>query len=172
MKVLVISYSLTGNNGKLASSLASRLDAKHIQIIEEKQRNNGSIAFDILFNRIPRIKININNIEEYDLIVFVAPVWMGCIAAPLRACFSNVASKLKRYAFISISGGADGPNPKLENELIKRLRKTPELVLDMHIADLLPKEPKPTRDVTSKYQITEEDTRNLTDKVIEAIYKN
>jgi hypothetical protein len=65
-----------------------------------------------------------------------------------------------RYAFISISGGADGPNPKLAGELEKRAGTEPGALIDLHIADLLPSDPKPTRKITSAYRINSEDIEN------------
>ncbi len=53
MQTIVISYSLTGNNDALATSIATELVAKHIKIIESKPRTNGTIALDMLFNRTP-----------------------------------------------------------------------------------------------------------------------
>jgi len=96
-------------------------------------------------------------------------VWMGQIATPFRACFKQLRKKVSRYAFISISGGADGPNPKIAGELKKKLGKEPIALIDLHIADLLSPEPKPTRDDTSAYRITESDVRYLTDKIVSTL---
>jgi hypothetical protein len=59
------------------------------------------------------------------------------------------------------------PNLKLADELEKRLVKEPECLIDLHIADLLPPEPKPTRDVTMAYRINEREVKRLTDQVVE-----
>ena len=39
-------------------------------------------------------------------------------------------------------------------------------LLDLHLADLLPAEPKPTRDDTMAYRVTESDVIHLTDSVV------
>ncbi|MBN2535104.1 MAG: hypothetical protein JXB88_19640 [Spirochaetales bacterium] len=169
MKVTVISYSLTGNNESLATSVASAFSAEHIRITESKSRAMGKIAFDMLFNRTPKVSSTVNNVESDCIVIFVGPVWMGQVASPLRSCFNSLKTRLNRYFFVSISGGADGPNPKLSSELMKRLGKKPTAIIDLHIADLLPSEPKPTRNDTSAYRLNNEDVKNLTSKIVKAV---
>jgi hypothetical protein len=171
MKAVVVSYSLTGNNGDLAASLAATLEAEHVRITEPKPRTMGTIALDMAFKRTPKITMPVENIEEYDLVLFVGPVWMGQIATPFRACFRQLGQKIGKYAFISISGGAEGPNPKLADELTKRLGKEPVCLIDLHIADLLPPEPKPTREDTMAYRINEREVKHLTDTIVATLHE-
>jgi multimeric flavodoxin WrbA len=172
MKTIVISYSLTGNNDALATSIAAELAAKHIKIKELKPRTNGTIAFDMLFNRTPQVDPIVDKVEDYDSVIFVGPVWMGHIAAPLRASFKQCKERLDKYAFISISGGADGPNPKLASELRKRIGKEPISVINLLIADLLPTDPKPTRNITSAYHLSDKDVKNLTNTIMKTLRKS
>lgn len=169
MKITVISYSLTGNNEALAASIASEFSAEHISITEPKPRTNATIALDMLFNRTPKVNPMVNNVEDSDMVIFVGPVWMGQVAAPLRAYFKHLKTSLNQYAFISISGGADGPNPKLARELSKRVGKKPAAVINPHIVDLLPSDPKPTREDTSAYRLTDEDVRSLTNEIVKTL---
>jgi multimeric flavodoxin WrbA len=169
MKMTVISYSLTGNNESLAKSLAERLPAEHIRITESKRRTMGTIALDNMLNRTPKVAVPALKPEQCDLVVFVGPVWMGQVASPLRACFKEFGPKLGKYAFVTICGGADGPNPKLAAELTKRLGKEPATVVEMHKADFLPREPKPTRDDTMKYKISEMELKQLTETAASAL---
>jgi len=171
MKMTVISYSLTGNNERLAKNLAGALDAEHLSITEPKRRTMGAIAFDNMLNRTPKVSVPALKLEEQDLVVFVGPVWMGQVASPLRACFREFGPKLGKYTFVSICGGADGPNPKLAAELTKRLGKEPSAIVELHKADFLPSEPKPTRNDTMKYRVSEEQIRQLTDKAVSSLRK-
>jgi hypothetical protein len=166
---VVISYSLTGNNEDLAKNLAKKMAAEHVSIAEPKPRTMGTIVSDIVFGRTPKIRMPEMMAKEYDLVVFVGPVWMGQVATPFRACFKQLRPKVGTYAFASISGGADGPNPKLADELKKRLGKEPVAVIDLHIADLLSPEPKPTRKDTSAYRVNEKDVKHLTDMIEAAL---
>ena len=171
MKAIVISYSFTGNNEALSASLAAALAAEHARITEPKPRKTGTIVWDVLFKRTPKIGMPVENVEAYDWVFFVGPVWMGQIATPFRACFQQLGQQIGKYAFISISGGADGPNPNLAGELVERLGKEPACLIDLHIADLLPPDPKPTRTDTSAYRLSEQDVKDLTDTIVETLHK-
>jgi len=171
MKKIVISYSMTGNNDGLAKSIAKNLGAKHIRITEPKKRSNGKIAMDMILNRTPKINESMKDLDADGFVIFIGPVWMGQAASPLRVCFNELKNRLRQYAFISISGGALGPNPKLADELTKRIGKKPNAVIDLHIADLLPSDPKPTRQDTSVYRLNEQDVQYLTDKAVKEIGK-
>ena len=77
MKILVISYSYTGNNDTLAISVVADLNAKHIKVSESKNRTMGTIFFDILLNRKPQVNPKVETVAEYDLVIFMGPVWMA-----------------------------------------------------------------------------------------------
>lgn len=121
MNTLVISYSQTGNNRKLAATIARRLAAEHVTIDERGSRTIGTTIGDLLFNRSPEIDLPELDPQAYELIVFVAPVWMGRIAPPLRAVLARMRNRVPRYAFVSLSGGADGPNTTRDDTQAYRL---------------------------------------------------
>ena len=170
MKTIVVSYSLTGNNNAFAGNVAKELGLVHVKITESKKRTTGSIIFDLILNRTPRVQSLPFNLDSSNLILFFAPVWMSQAATPLRACMKDLNAN-QRYAFISISGGADGPNMKLADDLKKRTGRDPVALLDLHIADLLPHDPKPTRKDTSAYKIKDGDIKKLTDYVVKALHE-
>jgi len=153
MKITVISYSETGNNEKLAVRIAEKLSAKHVRVEELKPRTIGTTIGDLIFGRTPKIKHINENYEDSDLIIFTAPIWMGMAAFPLKNCFKKLKGKNINYAFAAISGGADGPNVKIGANLKKQMKNDPLKVVDLLIADLLPADPKPTRDDTSNYKL-------------------
>lgn len=157
----VVSYSLTGNNEALAASLAAELAAEHIKITESRARTMGTIILDMLLNRTPRVSPIPSEVDDNDLVLFVGPVWIGSVATPFRAWFKHLQGRLGRYAFITISGGADGPNLKLASELRKRTGKEPSALIDLHISDLLPPDPKPGRKETSSYRLSDKEVRSL-----------
>ena len=96
MKTLIISYSFTGNNGKLANKIARILDADYTVIKETKNRTLFTILIDLLLNRIPPIKKLEKQFELYTNLIFVAPIWFGKIATPLRALFKELKIALWR----------------------------------------------------------------------------
>lgn len=166
MKIAIISYSLTGNNEALASALATHYRSEHIRISETKARSTGRILSDLFFRRVPPINFHFTEAGQYDLIIFVGPVWGGVAATPFRSCFRDLKACIGEYAFVSISGGAAGQNRKLDRDLAKRLGKDPVSVIDLHIANLLPQGSNPHPSVTSSYRISKEDTRRLAETAI------
>jgi len=168
MKTLCISYSLTGNNEALAASIASRLGADHVKVTDAKKRTMRTTAFDMLFNRTPKISMPEVRIADYGKVIFLAPIWMSKIASPLRGCFKKYSSGIGSYAFVSLSGGAIGMDitSKLKKELEKLLGKKPEQAIDLHIADLLPKDIKPGREANMTWHMNDKDLKSLTDSVL------
>jgi hypothetical protein len=161
MKTLIISYSRSGNNHSLAEKIASEFSATHISLEEEQPRKFSAIAFDMLLNRAPRLHHKAFEPGNWDFIIFISPVWMGQLASPMRAILRQFKNKINRYAFISLSGGAKGPNPKLQPELEKRLGCPPEALHNLLIADLLPGEQEVTPEITENYKLKPEDLENL-----------
>jgi flavodoxin len=170
MKIAVVSYSLTGNNDTLAVRVAASLSADHIRVKDKKKRTMGTISLDMLFNRTPQVIPAPESIGDYDLLVLAGPVWMGMAASPLRAYLKGLKKNQGKYAFFSISGGTDNPNPQLPDDLKKRAGSAPAVFVDQHIAELLrARGLNPTRQDTQDYQLTEEDLRNLTAAVVAAL---
>ena len=159
MKKFIISYSLTGNNRAVAKALAEKIGANLIQVSEKKKRSKGKILIDTFLKRTPEINLSSFDICDEDFVILNAPIWLGQVAAPMRSIFEIVRKGNFKYAFISLSGGADGPdsNDKISEELEARIGRKPEYVLDLHKADLLPAKPQPTREMTMNYQITKKD---------------
>jgi hypothetical protein len=169
MRTVLVSYSLTGNNDALAASIAAELGSEHIRIVEPRVRTLGMIALDRLFGRTPKVSPAAGRTDGYDLVLLVGPVWMGRVAAPLRANLRHLRRSAGRYAFVSVSGGADGPNLGVAGDLTKRTKRAPAAVIDLQIVDLLPRDPKPTRQDTEDYRVTQKDVKRMTEIVVEKL---
>ncbi len=166
MKTLIISYSFTGNNGKLAQKIAQHLNADFSVLSEKKKRTVFTILFDVLFNRIPSIEETEKQIDQYEHLIFVAPVWFGKIATPLRALFNDLKGKTEKFSLVSLSAGADGKNPNLEKELINRTGLIPRAILNPLISELLPANPKPSRKQLDAFRLSDAEADDLANKVI------
>lgn len=173
MEVKIISYSYTGNNDVLAKSIASELSAEQIKITELKRRTIMTFILDILFNRTSQTNPSVsdveNKIKDCDLVIYVGPVWFGQVPTPLRIYFEKLKTKFDRYAFVSISGGANGPNPGLADELKKRVGREPVALINLYIADLLPSSPKPKMKDTQSYRLNDKDVKGLTSSVMKIL---
>lgn len=165
MKILILSYSYTGNNEALATSIASEYNAQHIRISESKPRSKSKIFLDVFLNRTPKVIPVIDDIATYDLVILLGPVWIGHVATPLRSYFNLIKANNLKYVFISISGGAEGGNPNLETELIKRTGIKPLALLDFHISSLIDSKLKLSREQTSAYKVNSEDIKSILAKV-------
>jgi hypothetical protein len=169
MKVAVVSYSFTGNNTRFAEHLARASSARQITVGTQKPVTYGTITLDMILHRKPEIDLDPFALRGYDLILIVGPVWLGKVAFPLRRCLDMLKRSRQPYAFLSVSGGADGDNPHLAEELKQRIGSKPVFVLDQHIRELLPGEPKPTRDDTSNYRLSDADCALFAGRAMEAV---
>jgi len=171
----IISYSRTGTNERLATEIATGLSLNHYQIQEVNASTYFRITIDLVFNRMPKIITPDIPDHKRDLLILISPVWFGKIAFPMRSFLKQQKGKINQYIFISLSGGGDGPdsNPKLSSDLTKRTEKEPLAVINKHIADFLPQDPKPTPKEIENYAITERDyeivTKELTNKIKQII---
>jgi putative NADPH-quinone reductase len=165
MKTLIIYYSYTGNNKLLAEKVRETLDADIFQLEDVKPRTMKSIVLDMLFQKKPRIKAMPENISSYELVVFMGPIWMFHLPSPLRSCMHKIKRDIKRYAFISVSGGALGPNTGIAKELVKRLGKKLAVAVDFNIAQFCTVSFEATTKDTGEYKLSDhpEDLQRLTD---------
>ncbi len=151
MKKIIIYYSHTGNNALLAENVAEKLGIDSFRLTETKPRTTKSIITDMMFSRSSKFTDLPADINKYDLIIFMGPIWMYHIPSPLKAYFNKVKKEVNKYAYISLSGGALGPNTKVASELVKRLGKGLTLNLDLNIANFCTTPETPTTDDTGEY---------------------
>lgn len=168
-RTIVVSYSHTGNNNALARRLAAALGAEHRRVTERRRRTMMTIILDTIFGRTPSVQVDLDGVDRDDLVILVGPVWMGHPAAPLRACFASLRERMGRYAFLTICGGADGPNAGLQEKLAARIGREPEFVTELLIADLLPPEPKPERRDTMAYRLSPAEVAALTECAVDSM---
>jgi len=142
------------------------LQADYIELKERRKRRVLTILLDMVFNRTPKINDIRKQLENYDYLLLVAPVWFGKIGTPLRTVFQTIKNTNKQISLTTLSAGADGINPNLEKEIIKRAGIKPKTVINLLISDLLPKNPKPNFKVLDNYKISEIKADTIVDKII------
>ena len=172
MRIGILTYSMTGNNNKLGEKISKELGFEHIIIQETQERKIGKIILDMLFGRKPKTSPSPEKMNSYDYIIFLSPIWMGKIASPMRSYLSYMKKNRKKYSFFSISGGAMGPNPKIQNELKKRTGELPDIQKDFQKVDLMNTAKKPTSQETSDYQINEKDIEEIYNQILERLKNN
>lgn len=155
MKTLIAYYSFTQNNEKLARYVQKKLNCDIVKIETTKKRNGLSILFDLLFNRTPEIKHVPYYLQDYNCVIFIAPIWAGRIAMPMKSFLKNEKANIKQYSFITLCGGRPGQKEKIQNELLTMLQKAPVKVVELWINDLLAPEVRDTIKHTSGFRIKE-----------------
>jgi hypothetical protein len=158
MKNLIVYYSFTSNNEKIAEYLRNQLGCDIARIETIKKRNGFSILLDLVFKRKPAIKSIPHYLWNYEHVIFIAPIWAGKVATPLKSFLVREKENIKSYSFITLCGGG---NPKqkqnIENELLSIVAKKPLNLIELWINNLLSTEKKDTIKNKSGFSIEDAD---------------
>jgi len=153
MKNLIVYYSFTHNNEKLAAYLSEKLHCEKIGIETVKVRSGFSILLDLMFGRGAALKPLTHSMAGYDHVTFISPIWAGKISTPLRSFLKKEKSMIGRYSFISLCGGAPGQREKIEKELVSIMGKKPQSHVELSVNDLLPSAQRNTIKYTTHYRV-------------------
>jgi len=121
----------------LAAEILSRTGGTLFVIEEKKSRSKFTILFDLLFNRVPKIKDYPSLSERFDHYILIAPIWGGKVASPLKAFILRAASRISSYSFITVCGGAPDQKKKIVDELAGLLHKEPLMVAELSLSEYL-----------------------------------
>jgi flavodoxin len=154
MKNLIVYYSFTKNNEKVAEYLRNQWSCDIARIETVKKRTGFSILFDLIFRRQPVIKTIPYYLWNYEHVIFIAPIWAGKIATPLKSFLFREKENIKSYSFVTLCGGG---NPKqkenIKKELFSIVKREPAGILELSVNNLLPAEKKNTIKYTSGFRI-------------------
>ncbi|MCD9015102.1 flavodoxin family protein [Parachryseolinea silvisoli] len=137
MKNVIVYYSFTHNNEKLARFLSEKLQCEKLGIETVKPRNGFSVFLDIFFKRTPTVKDLGKSLAAYDHVTFVSPIWAGKIATPMKSLLQKERGMVSHYSFISLCGGAPGQEEKIERELVSLLGKQPDAHVELTVRDAI-----------------------------------
>ena len=105
-KYAVACFSKTGNNRFLAEKVAEGLNADVLEIIPK----SSSILWLYLCSLLrvcPKIKLSAQQIEPYDTVIVMGPIWGGLLICPLKMTI-RLCSKLgKQIHFGTCCGTSD-----------------------------------------------------------------
>lgn len=166
MKTYIIFYSFSGNNRKLAEGLAQSLNIGYSEIREREKRTILTIFLDVVFNRIPQTFETDQQINHYEHLIIISPIWFGKVASPLRAFFKECKGKIKNYTFVSLSAGANGKNTGIRKDLEKRTGFLPKTVINPLISEILPSNLKSSRKELDAYRLSTSDAKNIVKKIV------
>lgn len=108
MKNLIVYYSLTGTNEKVALKLKEIMNCEMEQIIEPVNRHGFLMffknGFDALMKKTAKIGPIKSDIKSFERIIFLTPVWAGNLPPAARSFLMENKDKLKNLVFISVCG--------------------------------------------------------------------
>ncbi len=165
MKGLIVYYSHTGNNEKLALELQKRIGFDIYKINEVKKRKTISILLDFMGNRSTKLINDNKNFSQYDYTILVSPVWGGKIASPMRTFLEKEKSNLKKFFYITLCNGAADQRQKLIEELSFIVQRNAEKVIELSINELLPEDQKNKIKHTFHFQASNQDIEHFDDEI-------
>ncbi|MBL0741036.1 flavodoxin family protein [Chryseolinea lacunae] len=166
MKTIIVYYSFSGNNEQLAKHLHEKLNCDILQLETVRKRGPLSIFLDILFSRSPAIQPRNWSMARYDRFIFVAPVWAGKMASPLRTFLREESKFILHYSFITVCGGGqNNQREALEKELASILETPPERVAELWVKEMLEVKKMDADKFTSAYRITPKDLMYFSRKI-------
>ncbi|MGV8831565.1 MAG: flavodoxin family protein [Devosia sp.] len=115
MRTLVLYYSFTGNTRKIASALASAIDAELCEITCLAYSRGfwgpWRQALDVLLRRSPVIEVPEQSAQVWDLVVIGGPVWAARPAPPIRSYLQRYAAHHRQMALFVSCGGTSPKFP-------------------------------------------------------------
>lgn len=138
-RVLVVSYSRTGNTDRIAEAIAQACGADRDRIVETVDRRGGlggylRSAREAWRRKAATLRAPGKDPGAYDLVILGTPVWVGSVCSPMRAYLAAHAAKLGRVAFFCTLGGAGAD--KTLAEMGRLCGKTPVATLAVTETDL------------------------------------
>lgn len=157
MRQLLLYYSNSGNNKKLARFISKRYNIEAVEVKEiRKKRNMFTIAMDTIFSRRPKIEPLTAEFSIYDRVYIIAPLWMGKIASPMLTALQTYGNKIQSYSYITLSGGPEESKEKTEQTLNTLIKKENHSMLGFSIKELLPEEQQNDPKNLMQFTITDE----------------
>ena len=162
MRVLILVFSLTGNNRLLARHLAERMRAERmgaermeVEVEEVRERRllpriKLTIGLDLLFRRRPRVHPVRAAVEDVDMVLIAAPVWDARLAHPMASALRGLRGRLRACALVTLCGWArEGQADALLAEVAALTGIAPDPVVQIIVGDLVPPADRRTISIVS-----------------------
>jgi len=143
-KTLIVFYSRTGTTRKVAEMLAANINAKTLEIMDDKDRK-GPIGYikagrDAMKKNLTKIKYDSVDLSEYNTIIIGTPVWAWTITPAIRTFIAEQEKILKEksHAFFCTMGGSGDEQSFKEME--KLIGKKPQATLTLKTREVIKSE--------------------------------
>lgn len=157
MKSAIIYYSHSGNNDLLAREMRLRFGSDLVKIEEQKRRTGFTILLDLAFGRETKVRKPKVFLGDYEMLIFIAPIWDAKIATPLKSFIKMEREHIRNYAFITVCGGRDGQKQKITEQLEQLAGKKPIAVSELEIKNILHPNLKGDTKWVASYRVKDED---------------
>lgn len=156
MRPVILFYSFTGNNRRLAETLSARIGCPAIEVVERRPRTMWRILMDMLFRRKPPIEpVDLPGYRDHVLVV--TPLWNRWIAHPMRSALKALGPELGSYSIVTFSGGErSGQVDFVDLQLMDLVGVPPANHWAMYVDDLVPADIKGTIEVSS-YRVSSDE---------------
>lgn len=114
MRILVLSYSYSGNTRKVAKLLAKALGADFGEIACRRYtgwRGPLAMAWDIFTRGRPPVDISVPTDAHYDLVIVGGPVWAARAAPPIVTFLAGHGREDRKYGLFVTCGGTSPKSP-------------------------------------------------------------
>jgi flavodoxin len=169
MKALIVYYSFTHNNEMLADELRSLISADVCKIEEVKKRTGFTILLDLLLRRTPKLKEFHLTQGLYDHCIFIAPIWAGQVASPMKSFLLQEKRNIGMYSFLTLCGGVQGQNQKISRQLSTLVGHDALHVIELTLTDLASEKEIPK--LNSAYRLQPNDLLFFKDKLNQFVKK-
>lgn len=137
MNTLIVYYSFTGNNHKLAKYMQEKLNCDVLNLEETKKRTIFKILVDFIFKRKAKLKYYYIAPADYDMVILISPIWCGELPSPIKTFVSQEKQNIKKLSHISLCAGGEKQRAKTEVSLNKLWGKKPTTVQEIEIKKFL-----------------------------------
>lgn len=129
MNLLILYYSITGNNKNLANLIKDRIDGKAVAV---KDKFSNSLGFKLNFLGGMQALLNMQTeiesfegIKAFDNLVLVSPVWAGKLPPGVQTLLDEYGNMIKKLYFASVSGEGRKNKNKIINNIHSIINKEP-----------------------------------------------
>lgn len=163
MKQLILYYSHSGNNEKLAKYIAKRYHIDSEQIKEKREkRTMFTTVLDFLFNRKPKLQPLDKSLANYDRVIIIAPIWMGKLSSPMVSALHQYKDAIKEFAFVTFSGDPSESEKKFIPKMEAIVGKNCSFIKGFAITSLFSSEQKIDGAELMKFQANETQISSFT----------
>ena len=106
------------------------------------------------------------NPEDYDHVLFLAPLYDMGIAHPMKSALDKLKHLLGPYSFVTFCGyRREEQSEHIHGELLELTGREPAFVQELHVGDLVPEEKRANVMVVSRYVVKKEELDAFSDSI-------